>query len=64
MLTANLIGAQSEYREAVPAVKYRSKLVERYGEEKGNATLFAEVFAVCEYDESMTEEESRTLLPF
>jgi hypothetical protein len=64
MLTANLIGAQSEYREAVPAVKYRDKLIERYGEEKGNATLFAEVFAVCEYGAPMTPEESWELLPF
>ena len=64
MLTANLIGAQSEYREAVPAAKNRAKLIERYGEEKGKATLFAEVFAVCEYGAALTEEASRELLPF
>lgn len=63
MLTKNLIGSQCEYREAVPAVKYRSKLVERYGEEKGMATYFAECFAVCEYGTPLTEENA-WLMPF
>ena len=64
MLKKNLIGAQSEYREAVPAVKYRQKLVERYGEEKGMATYFAEAFAVCEYGAPLTEENAKILFPF
>lgn len=64
MLMANLIGDESEYREAVPAVKYRDKLIERYGEEKGNATLFAEAFAVCEYGSPLTAEAAKELFPF
>ena len=63
ILTKNLIGAQSEYREAVPAVKYRNRLVERYGEEMGMATYFAECFAVCEYGTPLTEEHA-DLMPF
>ena len=63
MLTKNLIGSQSEYREAVPAVKNRSKLLERYGQEKGMATYFAECFAVCEYGTPLTEENA-DLMPF
>lgn len=59
-LAKNLIGAQSEYREAKPAVAHRDKLIERYGEEKGKATLFAEVFGVSEYGAPMNDE----LIPF
>lgn len=64
MLKKNLIGAQSEYREAVSAVKYRDKLVERYGEEKGMGTYFAEAFAVCEYGAPLTPENEKLLFPF
>lgn len=63
LLFANLIGRQCEYREAIPAVKYRQKLVDRYGEEKGNKTLFAEAFAVCEYGSPMTKENEQEYLP-
>lgn len=64
MLKKNLIGAQSEYREAVPAVKYRQKLIERYGQEAGMGTYFAEAYGVCEYGEPLTEENAAQLLPF
>lgn len=64
MLTKNLLGSQSEYREAVPAVKARRQLIERYGEEVGMGTYFAETFAVCEYGEPLTEENAAVLLPF
>jgi LmbE family N-acetylglucosaminyl deacetylase len=64
MLKKNLIGAQSEYREAVSAVKYRDKLVERYGEEKGMGTYFAEAFAVCEYGTPLTPDNANVLFPF
>lgn len=64
MLKKNLIGSQSEYREAVPAVKYRSKLVERYGELKGMHTNFAEAFSVCEYGTPLTADNQDTLFPF
>lgn len=63
MLSSNLIGAECEYREAVPAVKYRSRLLERYGA-RGQDVRFAEAFAVCEYGKPLTAETERTLLPF
>lgn len=64
MLTKNLIGSQCEYREAVPAVRYRQKLKERYGEEEARRICFAEAFAACEYGAALTEERERELLPF
>ena len=64
MLTKNLIGSECEYREAVPAVKYRKKLLERYGVEKGMKINFAEAFASCEYGAPLTEEAEKELLPF
>ena len=64
MLTKNLIGSECEYKEAVPAVKYRNKLVERYGQDVGMATNFAEAFAVCEYGAPLTAENINTLFPF
>ena len=63
MLTKNLIGAQCEYREAVPAVKYRSELIERYGAEKGTEILFAEAYAVCEYGSPLTKENESEYFP-
>ena len=59
MLAKNLIGAQSEYREAKPAVVHRDTLIKRYGEQ-GKTTLFAEVFGISEYGSPMTDE----LIPF
>lgn len=59
-----LIGSESEYREAVPAAKFRHRLIERYGEERGSKIFFAETFAVSEYGAALTEEKSRELLPF
>ena len=41
-------GTISEQSEAVEADKFRSLLVERYGQKKGNAVRFAEAYAVCE----------------
>ena len=64
MLTKNLIGSECEYREAVPAVKYRKKLIERYGEERGMKINFAEAFASCEYGAPLTTEVEKELLPF
>ena len=58
-LSANLIGKQSEYREAKPAVMNRQKLIERYGKE-GEKILFAEVFGLCEYGSPYSDE----LIPF
>lgn len=64
MLQKNLIGSECEYREAVPAVKYRRQLMERYGEDVGLHTLFAEAFAVCEYGSPLTPEKAALLFPF
>ncbi len=64
ILTKNLIGSESEYKEAIPAVKYREQLVARYGEELGMATNFAEAFAVCEYGSPLTPENTSILFPF
>jgi len=63
LLYKNLIGVQTEYREAVPAVKYRELLIERYGE-KGKKVLFAEAFATCVYGSPLTEEKAKELFPF
>jgi hypothetical protein len=63
MLTKNLIGQPSEYREAVPAVKYRDLLIKRYGE-AGKDIYFAECFSVCEYGSALTEEAEKELFPF
>lgn len=54
---------ESEYREAIPAIKYRKKLIERYGEEKGSTVLFAEAFAVCEYGSPLTTEIEMEYIP-
>lgn len=48
LLSSNLIGSESEYREAKPACMHRDVLIKRYGEE-GKKILFAEAFGVCEY---------------
>lgn len=53
----------SEYREARCAVKYRDKLVERYGE-AAKKFLFAEAFQCSEYGAPLTEENKHTLFPF
>lgn len=63
ILRATLISDESEYREAVPAAKYRHKLIERYGEEKGKSVLFAEAFAVCEYGAPLTRENEGDYFP-
>lgn len=39
------------------ADKYRDRLIEIYGEEKGNAVKYAEAFEVCEYGRRPSEEE-------
>lgn len=53
----------SEYRDALPAVKYREKIVERYGE-TFRSTLFAEAFQVSEYGKRLTEKNAAELFPF
>lgn len=53
----------SEYREAIPAVKFRDKIVEQYGE-KARMTLFAEAFQISEYGMAVTDENKKQLFPF
>jgi LmbE family N-acetylglucosaminyl deacetylase len=54
------------YRERFeePARRYRAKLVERYGEKRGQAIRFAEAFEVSEYGAQPDEEAIRRLFPF
>jgi LmbE family N-acetylglucosaminyl deacetylase len=47
------------------ANKYRKKLIELYGEEKGKKVRYAEAFEVCEYGRRPSENELKTkLFPF
>lgn len=46
------------------ADRFRSKLVELYGEEKGNAVKYAEAFELCEYGTQPSREELMRLFPF
>ncbi|MGE3819680.1 MAG: PIG-L deacetylase family protein [Isosphaeraceae bacterium] len=51
-------------RYGATANKFRSKLVEWLGEEKGKAVKVAEAFEVCEYGRQPSREELRKLFPF
>ncbi len=54
---------QSEYRYARPAVLYRDKLREQYGDETAERVLFAEAFEISEYGRQPKKEELATLFP-
>lgn len=54
----------SEWREAVPAILWRDKLIARYGEERGRCVRFAEAFCLCEYGTQLTAESAAELFPF
>jgi len=43
---------------------YRDRLVEIYGETRGEAVRHAEVFEVCEYGSALGEARRKTLFPF
>jgi LmbE family N-acetylglucosaminyl deacetylase len=58
------VRAGFERRFAGVADRYRDKLVELYGEERGRRVRFAEAFEVCEYGRQPTAEELRELFPF
>jgi N-acetylglucosamine malate deacetylase 1 len=47
-----------------PARRHRAKLVERYGETRGQAIRFAEAFEVSEYGARPDEKAIRRLFPF
>jgi len=46
------------------ADKYRNKLIELYGKEKGSRVKYAEAFENSEYGSPLTEENIKTLFPF
>ncbi len=46
------------------ASEHRSKVVERYGAEKGNAVKYVEAFEVCEYGDQPSPGRLRELFPF
>jgi LmbE family N-acetylglucosaminyl deacetylase len=51
-------------RYANTAKRFRSKLVELLGEEKGNAVKYAEAFEICEYGNRPNKEQLLKLFPF
>lgn len=57
-----LEGRRSGGREI--ANRYRAKLVELYGPERGNAIQFAEAFEACEYGSPVTREKIAEFFPF
>jgi N-acetylglucosamine malate deacetylase 1 len=52
-----------ERRFAGIADRYRSNLVQLYGEERGSKVRYAEAFEVCEYGRQPTSAELRELFP-
>lgn len=51
-------------RFAGNAEKYRKRLIEVYGEEKGKKVQYAEVFELCEYGSRPSEAKLKKLFPF
>jgi hypothetical protein len=45
------------------ANKYRNRLVELYGKEKGAKIKYAEAFELCQYGRQPTVEELKQLFP-
>jgi LmbE family N-acetylglucosaminyl deacetylase len=50
-------------RDIATADKYRGKLTEAYGEEKGKAVKYAEAFELCEYGRQPAPGELKKLFP-
>jgi N-acetylglucosamine malate deacetylase 1 len=50
-------------RDKAVADKYRDKLIELYGPEKGKAVQYAEAFEICEYGRRPSAEELKKLFP-
>ncbi len=51
-------------RFAKPAAKFRAKLIEKYGKDRGSRIRFAEAFEISEYGKQPTEKEKKALFPF
>lgn len=49
-------------RFARPAARFRDKLIEEYGKERGSKIRFAEAFQICEYGSAMPEEMRKEFL--
>jgi len=58
------VQARFARRNESTADKYRAKLIELYGEEKGKKVKYAEAFEVCEYGRRASPEELKKLFPF
>lgn len=50
-------------RDKAVADKYRDKLIDLYGPEKGKAVKYAEAFEICEYGRRPSAEELKKLFP-
>lgn len=50
-------------RFASVADTYRDRLIELYGEERGNAAQYAEAFEICQYGRQPTTEELKAIFP-
>ena len=55
---------REEQRNGRTADRFRSKLVELLGEERGKAVKYAEAFQVCEYGAQPSKEQLLRLFPF
>lgn len=58
------LGAIVRERAAATAERFRGRLKELYGEERGTAVEYAEAFEVCEYGRPLLPEALKTVFPF
>ena len=50
-------------RNAEIANKYRARLIELYGSEKGSKIKYAEAFEICQYGRQVSVDELKRLFP-
>ena len=60
---AEFILDSMKQRSAALADQYRDRLIELYGEERGNSVVYAEAFEICQYGRQPTPEELKALFP-
>jgi LmbE family N-acetylglucosaminyl deacetylase len=58
------LGERRKRNDQMIADKYREKLIELYGEEKGSKIRYAEAFENSEYGSSLSEKNLKILFPF
>jgi len=58
------VGDRFKQRAASVADRYRAKLIELYGQEKGSRIKHAEAFELCEYGRRPSPDDLRKLFPF